>query len=56
MNWINSVANDLIKDWAEDEGITYEQKNVYICFDCGQEVGDRDSECENCGFELEVTE
>lgn len=30
MNWINSVANNLIKDWAKKEGITYEQESVYI--------------------------
>lgn len=56
MNWINSVANNLIKDWAKNEGIRYEQESVYICPDCGQEVGKRDFECDNCGVELEVTE
>lgn len=56
MNWINNVTNNLIKDWAKNEGITYEQEIVYICPDCGQVVGKLDVECDNCGVELEVTE
>lgn len=53
MTWINSVTNNLIKDWAENEGITYEQELIYICPICVQEVGKHDFECDNCGVELE---